>query len=92
MRKNSERMKQLIDLNKNSQILLREKSKQDIIPLEEHFQDLDIKLEEVNENMRKEKTNRSLKDFSANYLLKMIKIKCELYKSLQGILFEVMEL
>ena len=60
----SERMKQLIDLNKNSQILLKDKPQQDIFLLEEHFQELDTKLEEVKENMQQRKDQQSKGLFS----------------------------
>ena len=43
----SERLKQAHKLIENNQILLKEKPKQDVLLLEEHFQDLDTKLEEV---------------------------------------------
>lgn len=45
------RMKAEQELNKNNQILLKDKPTQNILLLEEHFQDLDTKLEEVKENM-----------------------------------------
>ena len=47
----NERMKQLIELNKNSQILQLKQQPPDIKQLEEHFQDLDTRLQEVKENM-----------------------------------------
>jgi len=59
----SERMKQLIELNKNSQILLKDKPQENILLLEEHFQDLDTKLEEVKENMRQRKDLQKSKGF-----------------------------
>ena len=59
----NERLKQEQELNKNSQILLRETPKQDILLLEEHFQDLDTKLEEVKENMQQRKNNQKPKGF-----------------------------
>jgi len=50
----------LIDLNKNSQILLKDKPQQDILQLEEHFSVLDDKLEEVKNKMsdRKEQQEK----------------------------------
>lgn len=59
----NERLKQEQDLNKNSQILLREKPHQDILLLEEHFQDLDTKLEEVKDNMLQRKDKQKQKSF-----------------------------
>ena len=46
---------ELHKLLENSQVLLKEKPKQSILELEEHFQDLDTKLEEVKENMIRRK-------------------------------------
>ena len=56
----NERLKQEQELNKNNQILLKDKPQQDIFLLEEHFQDLDIKLEEVKNKMsdRKEQNEK----------------------------------
>ena len=58
----NERLKQEQDLNKNSQILLKDKPEQDILLLEEHFLTLDTKLEEVKTNMldRKEQQHKSI--------------------------------
>jgi len=50
-------------LLENSQVLLKEKPKQDILLLEEHFQDLDSKLEEVKENMQQRKEHQKSKGF-----------------------------
>src|SRR5659263_417302 len=56
----SERLKQALELNRNSQVLLKDKPHQDILLLEEHFQDLDNKLEEVKNKMsdRKEQQEK----------------------------------
>jgi len=53
-----EKDNQIHDLHKlieNSQVLLKEKPKQDLLQLEEHFNSLDNKLEEVKENMKQRK-------------------------------------
>ena len=62
-----EKDNQIHDLHKlieNSQVLLKDKPNQDILQLEEHFQELEIKLEEVKENMndRKEQQRKSIFD------------------------------
>ena len=49
----SERLKQAHKLIENNQILLKEKPKQEILLLEEHFQDLDNKLIEIKDKMQK---------------------------------------
>lgn len=58
-----EKDNQINDLHRlieNNQVLLKEKPQQNILLLEEHFQDLDTKLEEVKSNMaeRKEQQNK----------------------------------
>lgn len=54
----NERLKQEQELSKNSQILqLKQQPPPDIKQLEEHFQDLDTKLQEVKENMSERKNN-----------------------------------
>ncbi len=50
-------------LLENSQVLLKEKPKLDILLLEEHFQDLDTKLEEVKKNMQQRKDQEKSKRF-----------------------------
>lgn len=60
-----EKDNQIHDLHKlieNSQVLLKDKPKRDILQLEEHFQELENKLEDVRENMsqRKEEQHKSL--------------------------------
>ena len=59
----SERLKQSLELNRNSQVLLKDKPHEDILLLEEHFQDLDSKLEEVKENMKRRKSSQKTKGF-----------------------------
>jgi hypothetical protein len=49
----SERLKQALELNRNNQILLKEKPKQELILLEEHFHNLDNKLIEIKDKMQK---------------------------------------
>jgi hypothetical protein len=56
------RLKQEQELNKNNQILLL-RQPQDIKVLESHFQDLDIKLEEVKEKMQEKKQDKEPKGF-----------------------------
>ena len=53
----------LIKLSENFQVLQKDKPKQDILLLEEHFQDLDVKLEEVKENMQQRKDQQKSKGF-----------------------------
>jgi len=60
----NERLKQSLELNRNSQVLLKDKPHEDILLLEEHFQQLDTKLEEVKENMQQRKTQQSKGLFS----------------------------
>ena len=55
----SERLKQSLELNRNSQVLLKNKPHEDILLLEEHFTDLDTKLKEVKENMQQRKEQRN---------------------------------
>ena len=53
-----EKDNQIHDLHKlieNSQVLLKDKPNQDILQLEEHFQELETKLEVVKENMNERK-------------------------------------
>ena len=62
-----EKDNQIHDLHRlieNNQILLKEKPKQDILLLEEHFTDLDAKLEEVKENMIQRKEQQQKGFFS----------------------------
>ena len=59
----NERLKQSLELNRNSQVLLKDKPHEDILLLEEHFQDLDTKLEEVKENMQQRKDQQKSKGF-----------------------------
>lgn len=47
----NERLKQEQDLHKNTQILFKQQQPQDILLLEEHFQDLDTKLINIKERM-----------------------------------------
>jgi len=54
----------LIDLNKNSQILLKDKPQQDQLLLEEHFEELGTKLEEVKNNMAERKDQQNKGFFS----------------------------
>ena len=57
----SERLKQAHKLIENNQILLKEKPKQEILLLEEHFQDLDNKLIEIKDKMQnKDKDHQGL--------------------------------
>ncbi len=60
----SERLKQSLELNRNSQVLLKDKPHEDILLLEEHFQNLDTKLEEVKENMQQRKDHEKKSLFS----------------------------
>lgn len=53
-----EKDNQIHDLHRlmeNSQVLLKDKPKQDVLTLEEHFQELDNKFEDVREKMEKRK-------------------------------------
>lgn len=59
----NERLKQAHKLIENNQILLKDKPKQDIFLLEEHFQDLDTKLEEVKNKMADRKEQQNKKSF-----------------------------
>jgi hypothetical protein len=59
----NERLKQEQELTKNSQILLKDKPQQDIFLLEEHFQELDTKLEEVKNKMSDRKQQQEKKSF-----------------------------
>ncbi len=59
----NERLKQALELNRNSQVLLKDKPHEDILLLEEHFQELDTKLEEVKENMQHRKEHQKSKGF-----------------------------
>ena len=59
----TESLKQAHKLIENNQILLKDKPQQNILLLEEHFQDLDIKLEEVKENMQQRKDHEKSKGF-----------------------------
>ncbi len=54
----------LLELNKNNQILLKENPQQNILLLEEHFQDLDTKLEDVKNNMAERKEHHNKGFFS----------------------------
>jgi hypothetical protein len=58
----NERLKQSLELNKNSQIL-QLRQPQDIKQLEEHFNDLDDKLEEVKNKMSDRKEQQEHKSF-----------------------------
>lgn len=51
----SERLKQAHKLIENNQILLKEKPKQEILLLEEHFQDLDNKFMDIRQDMLERK-------------------------------------
>jgi len=51
----SERLEEAHKLIENNQILLREKPKQDILLLEEHFQDLDSKFKDIKQDMQERK-------------------------------------
>ncbi len=51
----SERLEEAHKLIENNQILLREKPKQDILLLEEHFQDLDSKFTDIKQDMQERK-------------------------------------
>jgi len=51
----SERLKQALELNRNSQVLLKDKPHQDILILEEHFQDLDSKFTNIKQDMQERK-------------------------------------
>jgi len=53
LQESNERLKQAHKLIENNQILLKEKPKQEILLLEEHFQDLDNKLIEIKDKMQK---------------------------------------
>jgi len=58
---------QIHDLHKlieNNQVLLKDKPQQNVLLLEEHFQDLDTKLEEVKNNMIERKEQQSKGFFS----------------------------
>ena len=57
----SERLKQAHKLIENNQVLLKERPKQDILMLEEHFNNLDGKLEEVKNNMNQRKEQQKKK-------------------------------
>jgi len=59
----NERLKQAHKLIENNQILLKDKPQQNILQLEEHFQDLDTKLEEVRGNMQQRKEKQKGKSF-----------------------------
>ncbi len=54
-------LEKLIDLNKNSQILQLKQQPQDTKLLEEHFNNLDVKLEEVKNNMNQRKEQQQKK-------------------------------
>lgn len=58
------RLKESLELNRNNQILLKDKPQENLLLLEEHFQELDTKLEEVKENMQQRKTQQSKGLFS----------------------------
>lgn len=51
----SERLKQALELNRNSQVLLKDKPHQDILLLEEHFQELDSKFTDIRQDMQERK-------------------------------------
>jgi len=51
----SERLKQAHKLIENNQILLKEKPKQELMLLEEHFQELDSKLMDIKQDMQERK-------------------------------------
>ena len=57
IKESNERLKQAHKLIENNQILLKEKPKQEILLLEEHFQDLDNKLIEIKDKMQKKDKN-----------------------------------
>jgi len=59
----NERLKQSLELNRNSQVLLKDKPHEDILLLEEHFQNLDDKLEEVKNKMSDRKEQQEKKSF-----------------------------
>ena len=59
----NERLKQSLELNRNSQVLLKDKPHEDILLLEEHFQNLDDKLEEVKNKMLDRKEQQEKKSF-----------------------------
>jgi hypothetical protein len=62
-----EKDNQIHDLHRlmeNSQILLKDKPKQDVLTLEEHFQELDNKFEDVREKMANRKSERHKSIFS----------------------------
>jgi len=55
---------ELHNLIVNSQVLLKEKPKQDILQLEEHFQDLDTKLAGIREQMEEQQVPKDQKHTS----------------------------
>lgn len=60
--------KEVFDLLENSQVLLKDNPKQDLLMLEEHFQNLDNKLLDIRCN--KEKNIRIQRDFYISYSIK----------------------
>ena len=63
MQEKDDQISKLIDLNKNSQILLKEKPHEDIILLEEHFEEMDNKLIDIKEKMLDRKKMNQKKGF-----------------------------
>ena len=63
----SERLKQSLELNRNSQVLLKEKPHQDILQLEEHFNDLDDKLIDIKDKMLERKVQNEKTSFFSKF-------------------------
>jgi len=63
MQEKDDQISKLIDLNKNSQILLKEKPHDDILLLEEHFEEMDNKLIDIKEKMLERKELNDKKGF-----------------------------
>ena len=53
LQESNERLKQAHNLIENNQVLLKAKPQQNVLQLEEHFQDLDNKLIEIKDKMQK---------------------------------------
>ena len=68
----NERLKQAHKLIENNQVLLKDKPKQEMLQLESHFEDLDIKLEAVKNNMIERKEQQRKKGFLNNLFKKKI--------------------
>lgn len=68
LREKDIQIQELINLNKNNQILLKQNNDRDILQLEGHFKEIDNKLINLREKMDQKKEQKKLKK---NYLSKL---------------------